>query len=107
MIEYCQKRKEGARICHALSQIGGKEIDDVLPTLIVELETGHQRIPESHEEGSSSDKRSELTPAGHDHARNQASQRCRKGWNDESASSLGCRFSEDNLKEERYLEEEL
>lgn len=107
MIEYRQKRKQGARIHHALSKVGGKEIDDVLPTIVVELESGNEDVSKSHEEGSSSDERSELAPTGHDDASNHASYERRKRWDDESASSPRCRFSKHNLEEERHLEEEL
>ena len=90
-----------------MSKVGGKEIDDVLPTIVVELESGNEDVSKSHEEGSSSDERSELAPTRHDDTSNHASYGRRKRWDDESASSLGRRFSKRNSEEKRHLEEEL
>ena len=107
MIECGQRGEQNTRVHDALAKVGGKDVDEILPFGVLKSERSNQGIAEDHQGGSNADKGDELSPARHDHPSNEAADGSGQRRNRKSGAGGGGRVKQNDLEEQRKIEEVL
>ena len=107
MFKRSKPRKQDTRVHDTLTQIGGEDVEKVLPARVLKSQRRDKGVAKDHQERSNAHKCDELSPSRHDDAGDEtADGRC-EGGDGESGACFGGRVEEDDLEEEGEVEEVL
>jgi hypothetical protein len=102
-----QESEQDARVHDPLAQVRREDVHVVLPRRVLKAQGRHQRVAHHHERGTDPDKRDQLAPSRHHNTGDQAADRRRQGWNRQPGACGSGRVEQDDLEEQREIEQVL
>ena len=105
MVKGGQRREEHGRVHNPLPKAGWKNIHEVLPPRILEVEGRDKQVAEHHQASAYTDKSYELPPPRHHNACDQSPDGRRQGRDGQPGTSLSGCIQEDDLEEERQVKQ--
>ena len=107
MFKRSKPSKQDTRVHDTLTQVGREDVEKVLPPRVLKSQRRDKGVANDHQERSHAHEGDELSPSRHDDAGDETADGGCEGGDGQSGACCGGRVEEDDLEEEREVEEVL